>query len=597
MRPSVLAFIAAIALASPCRAGEAVPDADPRTGADLLPASTVIFAEVTAPADLIRTITDHPLLGRLEQLHAYEEGLGGLKLVPLRIGVAFAELQLGMKWDEALTALTERGIWTAVNGPDQGNLVLIKARDAKTLGKIRDTLLKFAREDAKKKDQPSPFEEERYRDITVYKVKDGGGGFTTIGPWLLIGNKAELGRATIDALLDNKAGGLAADENFLASKKLVQGRPTAWVYTNLKAIRDAGVAPKVYSGRADDPGGELLVGGILEALKSANHSITTLDVTRDHLALQIGLPCRADGISEQREYYFGPKGTGVSPALPKLDGLLFGLGSYRDISQMWLRAGDLFDEGMNEKLAQADSQLATLFSGKDFGEDILGAFAPQVQFLATRQAFSNEGPRPSIKLPAFAIAFEMKDPEATRREMRRIFQSFIGFLNVVGAMNGQPQLELDIEKGNDFELVASSYIPEKGEEQSTEAKIQFNFSPTVGFHGKQFVLASTRQLARDLASCPPAPTSETANTIAMLNAPVLREVLNDNLAHLVSQNMLKEGQTREEAQHKIDDLLKVIGFFRGAAFDLKLSDGQLRADLRFEFSPEPAPLKEDSEAK
>ncbi len=52
---------------------------------------------------------------------------------------------------------------------------------------------------------------------------------------------------------------------------------------------------------------------------------------------------------------------------------------------MWLRAGDLFDEGMNEKLAQADSQLATLFSGKDFGEDILSAFAPQVQFLATRR--------------------------------------------------------------------------------------------------------------------------------------------------------------------------------------------------------------------
>ncbi len=53
--------------------------------------------------------------------------------------------------------------------------------------------------------------------------------------------------------------------------------------------------------------------GSSKQLKSANHSITTLDVTRDHLALQISLPCRADGISEQREYYFGPKGTGVSP--------------------------------------------------------------------------------------------------------------------------------------------------------------------------------------------------------------------------------------------------------------------------------------------
>ncbi len=101
-------------------------------------------------------------------------------------------------------------------------------------------------------------------------------------------------------------------------------------------------------------------------------------------------------------------------------------------------------------------------------------------------------------------------------------------------MNGQPQLELDIEKGNDFELVASSYIPEKGEEQSTEAKIQFNFSPTVGFHGKQFVLASTRQLARDPRLLPRRRPPKPRNTIAMLNAPVLREVLNDNLARTSS---------------------------------------------------------------
>ncbi len=83
-------------------------------------------------------------------------------------------MPMGRSPDRGSTERRTR-IWTAVNGPDQGNLVLIKARDAKTLGKIRDTLLKFAREDAKKKDQPSPFEEERYRDITVYKVKDGGG--------------------------------------------------------------------------------------------------------------------------------------------------------------------------------------------------------------------------------------------------------------------------------------------------------------------------------------------------------------------------------------------------------------------------------------
>ncbi len=586
MRPSVLTFTLALWVLSPLSTGHGAEDR--RSGADVLPESTVVFAEIAEPAALIRTLAEHPLLSRIETLQGYEKAVGGLQLVPFRVGVTFVELQLGMSWKDALTALTEGGVWTAVNGPEQGNIVLARARDEKTLTKIRETLLRLARDDAKNKKAPDPFEESRYRDVTVYTTKEGG--FATVGPWLVVGNKIELGRTVIDNLLDNKPGGLADSAVFQKARASVAGKPAAWIYTNIKTIRDAGVAPKLYSGRADDPGGELIVGGVLEALKSADHSITTLDVAADHITLAIGLPCPTDKLGEHREYFFGPGGSGKAPPLPKLDGLLFGLGSYRDISQMWLRAGDLFDEGMNEKLAQADSQLTTLFSGKDFGEDILGAFAPQVQLIATRQTFSDSGPRPAIKLPAFAIAFDMKDPEATRREMRRIFQSFIGFLNVVGAMNGQPQLELDVEKGDaGVELVTSSYIPEKGEEKSDHAKIQFNFSPTVGFQEKRFVLASTKELARAIASSPAAASDDSpSNTTATLNAPVLKEVLHDNLSHLVAQNMLKEGQTREEAQEKLEDLLTIISFFEKAAFDLKLADGQLRAELELKFSPAPS---------
>ncbi len=61
--------------------------------------------------------------------------------------------------------------------------------------------------------------------------------------------------------------------------------------------------------------------------------------------------------------------------------------------------------------------------------------------------------------------------------------------------------------------------------------------------------------------------------------------------------MLKEGQTREEAQHKIDDLLKVIGFFRGAAVRLEVVRRPVASRPPLRVSPEPAPLKEDSEAK
>ena len=127
---------------------------------------------------------------------------------------------------------------------------------------------------------------------------------------------------------------------------------------------------------------------------------------------------------------------------------------------MWRRAGDLFNEQTNEELAKADSGLTTLFGGKDFGEDILGALRPETQVVVARQVFAAGQSTPAIKLPAFGLVAELKDPAKMQPELRRTFQSLIGFLNVVGAMNGQPQLDLDMEKSDAAQFVTASYLPD-----------------------------------------------------------------------------------------------------------------------------------------
>ena len=91
-----------------------------------------------------------------------------------------------------------------------------------------------------------------------------------------------------------------------------------------------------------------------------------------------------------------------------------------------------------------------------------------------------------------------------RIEFRRIFLSFLGFLNVIGAMNGQPQLDLDFEKNGDSEIITSTYVPEADEKNSKQAKINFNFSPSVGFGGDYFIepLDSSFHLRGDHADQP-----------------------------------------------------------------------------------------------
>jgi hypothetical protein len=186
-----------------------------------------------------------------------------------------------------------------------------------------------------------------------------------------------------------------------------------------------------------------------------------------------------------------------------------------------------------------------------------------------------------LKLPAFAMVLKLKDPETMRGELRRTFQSAIGFFNIVGAQNGQPQLEMDMQKVGETDLITSHYLPKNKDLDSTTAPIIFNFSPSVSFTGDRFVLASTARLAQELGTAP-LKTASGANTSIDLNADVLRETLVDNREQLISQNMLEEGHSREEAEAAIGLLLEVMQSFQGAGIELKADKERLNLQFRIE---------------
>jgi hypothetical protein len=255
---------------------------------------------------------------------------------------------------------------------------------------------------------------------------------------------------------------------------------------------------------------------------------------------------------------------------------------------MWLRAGDLFNEQINNELAKADSQLTTMFSGKDFGEDILGAFHPDWQLIVAEQDFSAHKIQPAIKLPAFAFVFRMKDPATTQPELRRTFQSLIGFLNIVGAMDGHPQLEMDIEKAGDRQLIWSNYIPTAAENGTKPARLHFNFSPTVAFSDERFIVSSSKGLAAELLDAKPSrandipPAATVTNTQTVLQFAVLRDVLVSNRDQLVAQNMLEKGHQKAEAEREIDLLLSLLEMVREHKATIETDDRSLR--LLFELS-------------
>jgi len=449
----------------------------------------------------------------------------------------------------------------------------------------RDVILSFAREDAKKKGNDDPTKSGEYRGIKAYQLNKGE--VATFDGWSVITNNEDLGKNIIDRYLDRTSDSLATSQRFQQARQQVSPEAVVWSYADVETIRAAGVANDVFGGKAKDPGGELILGGLLANLAKTPFATGELKIDQQHVSLVLKSPHDVNWIGEGREYYFGPQGTGRAPPLLQVPNTIVALSTYRDVSGMWLRAGDLFNKEVNDQLASADSTLTTLFSGRDFGEDILGAIKPELQLIVARQTFEEGRPQPSIRLPAFALVAQLKEPERMRPELRRIFQSLIGFLNITGAMNGQPQLDLDNEQIGGNQLVTATYALEVDRPNQTEAKLNYNFSPSLAFADNFVILSSTTPLAHQLIeaakSTPPA-SAEPDNTMATADAKVLREILQDNRSHLIAQNMLQSGHSHDEAEREIDTLLSILQLLHGVDLRFK-ADNHLQLEVNVSLAP------------
>src|SRR2546423_7136160 len=97
-----------------------------RSGADLLPASTVFYAEVDHPKDVLDLVLDHPLFQRLQQSPDYQRALDDPKFKEFRAVVAILEARPGVPWRKALEATTGHGLAVAFDAKTQGLVLLAR---------------------------------------------------------------------------------------------------------------------------------------------------------------------------------------------------------------------------------------------------------------------------------------------------------------------------------------------------------------------------------------------------------------------------------------------------------------------------------------
>ncbi len=262
--------------------------------------------------------------------------------------------------------------------------------------------------------------------------------------------------------------------------------------------------------------------------------------------------------------------------------MIANLTSYRDIGLWWLSKEELYAENVIAQLAQADSQLSTIFSGMDFGQDVLGSLEPGVQLIFAENKY-DEKYIPDVKIPAIAMVGKLKDPDKLRRKLGIAFQSVVGFANINLGMNGQPQLEVETETIGDTKIKSAKYFYEEGTE---EGLLLFNFTPTIAFQGSNLILSSNRDLAIELAELSAqqeVDAVEEINTRIHIDGQALHKILSANRESLVAQNMLEEGNERQAAETQIGLLLTIADLFRDAKLDYEITPKQMKAEFTVRF--------------
>jgi len=585
--------------------------------AGMLPETTAIYVEF-APAE---TLLSHPLRGRVEGSEPFRAFVSSPQGGQLRAGINFVQFLVGDTVENVAKKLTHGGAAIAVDRQTEGLALIAKAESAQWLDEYLKKLLKLARDNASGRGAPDPIESIEYRGVTVWKANRAAAA--AIDGTLVVVNKPELGKVIVDRLLDGAAGGLAASDAFKSAWAMrgeAEGgeQNAAWGYFDVAVLRQANVPKGIYREPKNSFNAELMLGGVLAILRQTPVATAALSMGQRDVTLKLTTPFDKAWGGEPREFFFGPMGQGeqgdakpgIAAPLIEVPGTLASLSSYRDVAALWLRAGDLFDEQVNDQMAEADATLTTLFSGHDFGTEILGGLAPQVRLVSAKHEPAEGGPVPEIKLPSFALVSQLRDPQTMRGEYKRIFQSLVGFLNITGAMNGQPQLDLDSEKVGDETFYTADYLLDADRPEGEKVPIQFNFRPTLGFVGDRMILASTTKLAKEIAAqvasdaAVPAPQGDQgkqavvesseaklitsdderldANTVLQVRADVVKEMLEVNRGFLVAQNMLEKGHGKEAAEREIGMLMSIVDELEGFGMSLRF-DRQAEIGMRVTF--------------
>ena len=263
-----------------------------------------------------------------------------------------------------------------------------------------------------------------------------------------------------------------------------------------------------------------------------------------------------------------------------------GMTFFRDLQAFYAAKDQLFPQ-RTAGLIFFENMMGIFFTGRDLTDEVLAETEPEVRFVVAEQEYDAETGKPALQIPSFAAIFRMDNPDYFSEVMEEAWQKGLGLINFTSGQQAQPGLILYRPTHNDVTFSVSRYST-ADIDKSAEVHSRYNFKPSLVTFDEWLVMSSTESLARDLIDALKAETAKQPKALAGVHSMVevngrqLVSILKANRANLVRQNMIDDGNTKEEAEASIDVILSIAEYFGGAKIELGSDDGRMRAKLELD---------------
>jgi hypothetical protein len=551
-----------------------------------IPQDAVISLELSRPKALLDLLAGKEATVAITALPVYQKQASTPQFKEFLNLINFLEITLDTDWRTGLAKLTGGGITFAIC-PEDTLILIIDAEDENMLERLHEIFLNIALGEADKQGEPNRVVSTEYRGVTAWTF-NGKESHAIIGKRLVIANSPEGLKAVLELRANAASENLTSKTAYQAAKRAAGPDSVATVFADLLILKNSPEIAGLLEQSSNNPLAALTLAGIVEAVRDSSWLALGLDCEESKLILRASVDGKTAAPTSPIAFALPNKsGEGILPNL-SVPRRIAALSLYRDLHSFYAAKDDLFPE-RTSGLIFFENMMGIFFSGRDLTNEVLIETKPEIRLVVAEQEYDPAIGTPQVKFPAFALILRLRHPEQFNEVAEEAWQKAVGLINFTRGQQAMPGLIIDRPfRGKTKYTVA--YFSTSGIEDKTNLDSRFNVRPSLAMPGEYLILSSTDGLTQDLIDALHQETEQTPKPLAGIHSLVeleggqLASVLQANHKTLVQGNMVKKGNTQEQAEAETDLLISLVKFLDRAKLGIRVHEGLTRARLEIKLN-------------